>query len=512
MTFSLHGTRERFAMGFELIADPDTAGDAVLRASWGRLQIWVGGRNLTAATSADARHEQAECPLLPVIDWLIGAWDPLLHEERFPWPVQVISSAEWHIESISELDSEDAHLDERLDERHAWWQRHGLGASLPDYRIPDVHFRRYAEEIEISWDDREWRTVPEGVTLIEAAGVAWFPVAETAAVLESWCRSALDVLATLPETAPRAAELRARLDDLRSSARQEKRLLWAAGEAIVRAARRIRSLVGLEDDGLADTVRSLLGVRGEPAAAYYAVLPAPTLLFRSASPRISDTDLHALLDLCAKAPPSMETAGAGIRAPQPCPPSRRASTQQGCELALALRERLAIPADAPLTGDLDIERILERLHVRFEELTLGDEGVDGAALVRSGGRPVVAVNRSGRFARTPWGRRMTLAHELCHVLHDGDASGLVGVVSGEWAPYLPERRANAFAAMLLAPEAALQALLDRRPDRWTAADLRRAMQVLGVGATTLTRQLRNLKWISEAEREAWVDALATHDS
>ena len=103
---------------------------------------------------------------------------------------------------------------------------------------------------------------------------------------------------------------------------------------------------------------------------------------------------------------------------------------------------------------------------------------------------------------------MTLAHELCHLLHDGETSR-VGIVSNRWAPYLMERRANAFAAMLLMPDAALEAALDRRSERWTRHDLCRAMHQLGVGVTALTRQLRNRGWISESEREGWVDELTS---
>ena len=102
---------------------------------------------------------------------------------------------------------------------------------------------------------------------------------------------------------------------------------------------------------------------------------------------------------------------------------------------------------------------------------------------------------------------MTLAHELCHLLRDGERAGVSGIVSSRWAPYLVERRANAFAVMLLAPEPALAAILDRHADRWTRSDLKAAMAHLGIGVTTLTRQLCNLGWISESEREALVDEL-----
>ena len=107
---------------------------------------------------------------------------------------------------------------------------------------------------------------------------------------------------------------------------------------------------------------------------------------------------------------------------------------------------------------------------------------------------------------------MTLGHEICHVLHDGEADGTtVGIISNDWAPYLIERRANAFAAMLLAPEPAMSECSERRPRLWVSKDLEHAMRELGIGATTLLQQLRNLRWISDRQRNAWLDELTRSD-
>src|SRR5262249_41905994 len=94
------GEIERFALEFELVPDPDAAGDPALRASWGRLRIWVGGRNLTRGSIPEGdRVSDAECPLLPIAEWLIDHWDPMLHEERLPTPIKVTSSAAWYTRS-----------------------------------------------------------------------------------------------------------------------------------------------------------------------------------------------------------------------------------------------------------------------------------------------------------------------------------------------------------------------------------------------------------------------------
>jgi hypothetical protein len=49
----LCGERARFAIGFQLIPDPDQGSPPLRRVSWGKLQIWVASRNLTAGISRD---------------------------------------------------------------------------------------------------------------------------------------------------------------------------------------------------------------------------------------------------------------------------------------------------------------------------------------------------------------------------------------------------------------------------------------------------------------------------
>ena len=103
---------------------------------------------------------------------------------------------------------------------------------------------------------------------------------------------------------------------------------------------------------------------------------------------------------------------------------------------------------------------------------------------------------------------MTLAHELCHLLYDLEDDGRVGVVSNPWAPQAMERRANAFAAMLLMPREALRSVLPREPRDWSIDGLREAMATLGVGKSALTWHMYNLGLItSPSEREAWLDEL-----
>ncbi len=182
--------------------------------------------------------------------------------------------------------------------------------------------------------------------------------------------------------------------------------------------------------------------------------------------------------------------------------------KDGYEKAVAFREALQIDPSLPLSGKHDLEGILlPKLGIAIQEFTLEDNEIDGLAIFVPGKSPLVGVNLTGKYSSTRWGRRMTLAHELCHLLYDLSDEDSVGIVSNPWAPELLEKRANAFAAMLLMPREVLEAILPDSARQWTPEDLREAMKFLGVGRTALMNHLHNLGFISFSEKEAWLDNL-----
>jgi len=493
-------------LAYRLVDDPDGEGLGVERGSWGALRIVVAGKNLTRGRLGSGDLvDHAEVPLLPVVDWFLRSWDPLFHEGRLPTPGRALSSSEWYLDCMNRLPRSEEEIDRLMATRESWWCTHGLGAALPGFRIPDVHFRRVGGDLELSGDDREWRSVDGGVALVEQPGRVPLDAVGVAETIAAWCavvlRACEDSVA-----ADAAAGLRDRLDSLRDRTRQVERVKLAAGIDIERAARAIRAAAGV-GGSIDRTVRTLLGLGAKQRPGLVARLPIPVLLYRSASPSLDEQDLHALLRLCES------RSGDATELDELRRPSRPLGTageitDDGLERALEVREEMGIPLECFLTGAYDLESVLlPRLGVRVREVHLTDAGVDGAALVSSDFLPTVAVNQGGRCARTRWGRRFTLAHELCHLLYDGDPRAGVGVVSNPWADYASERRANAFAVMLLAPESAVEVVLDRDSDRWTPPDLRHAMRALGVGLSALTWHLHNLGWVTESERGYWVDAL-----
>ncbi len=174
--------------------------------------------------------------------------------------------------------------------------------------------------------------------------------------------------------------------------------------------------------------------------------------------------------------------------------------EQGVAAARRLREQLRIAPDQRL--DL-LPSLYTKygIYVRFESLKLAT--LDALAIWGNRHGPGIIVNRdSRRLALTSRGEaashgaaRVTVAHELCHLLLDRDqAVGAVDILNGRM-PLRIEQRARAFAAALLLPsEASAQIWEDsaapRTLDRVTYV-LRRLTHRFGVTTSVAAWQLEH---------------------
>jgi len=501
------GNQDRFALGFKLTEDPDEGGSPHLRASWGHFQVWVAGRNLTSGRAQDGSGvDFATVPLAPIVEWIATNWDPMLHEGRLPSRSESQSAAAWLMDILTSLPDDESELDKLLCDRATWWMRHGMGASLPDFRIPDLILRRIDSGIELSWDDREWRSVPNGVRLVEAPSAVVLPAQEVAEVLYNWAHTVTDELHSLPAAANFASEMSLLLEGHANSPSTLCRLKWAAGQKIEQAALEVRRLAGVTGDNIEDTVRALLGLSVADSAGLITPITIPAMLFRASSPALSTADLLKLSQVFASLQSKSDVPLCKYQRVDPPSVNLEVVTQDGYDKATELRSSLSIDITSPLLGDYDLEKVLlPRLGVIVEEFALDDHHIDGVAIFAPDNCPMIGINFSGRFSSSRWGRRMTLAHELCHLLYDLNEDNNVGIVSNPWAPYLLERRANAFAAMLLMPPAAIGAVLPENSRQWTSEMLRNAMSSLGVGRSALAWHLYNLKRITRSEVDAMLD-------
>lgn len=172
-------------------------------------------------------------------------------------------------------------------------------------------------------------------------------------------------------------------------------------------------------------------------------------------------------------PPELPPAVAALA--RPTPPEED-ETYGAKKLATRLRDALGL-GDAPIPSMVALVRDHLRVEVRVTRAMWGQ--IDGASYASDAARGVL-VNLRER--PRPRSIRMTLAHELCHVLFDGDFAGAVhggmlafsprgkelsGANGGSSSPAQAflwrERRANAFAAYLIAPPRGVKALVGALP-------------------------------------------------
>lgn len=167
--------------------------------------------------------------------------------------------------------------------------------------------------------------------------------------------------------------------------------------------------------------------------------------------------------------------------------------QKGYELAERTRKKLGISGTEPIDS---LRTLIERqLGVALIQESL-DDRFAGATIANGTARGIV-VNERGRNENV-WVRRMTLAHELGHLLTDpdtrlnrlrvdeyegieADARNIKDVV---------EMRANGFAIAFLAPPVAMHRISEETTD--PAKLLARVVGEYGVSRTAATYHLRNV--------------------
>lgn len=169
--------------------------------------------------------------------------------------------------------------------------------------------------------------------------------------------------------------------------------------------------------------------------------------------------------------------------------------QEGYRLARQARRLLNIPADKPITS---VKELIEvDLCIPVIQLEIHSE-LAGATVSSNSYRGIV-INLKGDNAN-PLARRMTMAHELGHLLWDPDQrlNRLVvdkydsiirdAVTSGSPLDAV-ERRANAFAIEFLAPGDAILQLFENAGGG--AAGLERVVSTFGVSKTAIVNHLMN---------------------
>ena len=492
------GDTGHFAVKLSLHDDPHplSGADADTSASWGAMQIWIDGVNICAHTDQGETLTAAHWYLLPILEWLVESWDPLLHEERLPLG-RFATAAEFATSPSVDFDVHGYW--EREQRRFDWEQRHSLRAAADGGLLPDLRIRRMRHQIELSWT----RTPLAGAFDVEwQAPIGHFHTdpKTTARVLYEVVSSTVNHLATLRPESLRIKELATAAEALRTEGRTEVRTAWLAGLGTTAktAIERWRAVIERVSTGASrEAVRaSFQAVDGDGLVLGGSCQAA--LLFGSSSPTITDKDAYVLAERLLNAyTPDVSSALDELVRDEPIDDSVQ-PWAHGYDLAEDLLEDAA-----GLLGDseTDIEGLLETYDVSVAEVELADQAVRAVSFAGKQHRPTMLINTAWDGNQRRGVRRFTIAHELCHLLYDRAYGAQLAVASGPWAPLALEQRANAFAAMLLMPPAVLRRIDSSFPfNEATRESLAPVAAGLGVPLSSLVEHLCNIGIIDEVAR------------
>ncbi len=518
----LIGNTDVFAVRLTLADDPHSgrAVDRETAPSWGAFQLWVNGNNLCAHITQGETLESVHWYLLPLLEWLVESWDPLLHEERLPIRnvANEASAASFETRFAPLFGPQNQSLAWEQ-EWFDWWQRHCFRSARDGGLSPNVYLRRYRDLIECSWTDEPLAGEPPGFSFLATAGVARLDPAEVAEPLHTAASlTAGELLRRTPES-PRLLRLKEALAGLAASseALQERRIAWLAGlRDITQGTARGTARTGSRSDEpgifsqwqrVSDVVHSHSPTGNGRVAAVLKSDASPlvvtgschaALLFGAVAPSISEADLVALARLLID---SYNGVGDGselrsLMEDIPLDPAIP-GWSQGYELADSIWEQLDFHGTW-----VDIETIFENLAVSRTTIMLNDRKIRALSIAGLKHAPTVAINVNSTYGGRAEGARFALAHEFCHLLFDRSVGSRLAIASGPWAPRDIERRANAFAAMFLMPSRLVSQTLAEGPGEITdSVTIEEMANRLRVGIGALVRHLYNLGLMDDADRD-----------
>ena len=183
-----------------------------------------------------------------------------------------------------------------------------------------------------------------------------------------------------------------------------------------------------------------------------------------------------------------------VRLPRPDVRFSYPAYEIGYSLARKTRALLGIDEEAPVTSvrkliedDFGLSLVQQQMNQRFAGATIANGGARG-----------IVVNETGMNSNV-WVRRMTLCHELGHLLWDPDdrlhrvtvdAYSDIELSDRDSRRDAPEIRANAFAVAFLAPPAAVLRIAQDKSDAIEV--VREVMRTFGISATAARHHVKNV--------------------
>jgi Zn-dependent peptidase ImmA (M78 family) len=474
--------------------------------SWGRFQIWAGGRNLCEHIDRGEVRKGVEWYLLPLLEWLTTTWDCLLHEQRPP--VSNAADTAWlSLAETNRLERFDLPTgwNAAADEANsAWTARHSLRSCRSGGLFPDVVIRRWLHDVEVSWGESSVAGAPEGFRFLHGQGAARLAPDDVAKPVFNVLGKAVELLLHVNPQSERLTELREQVAALDDTGRQLNRTAVLAGlgsrvEDWQQRWQRLREALEKRFANQSALLRSWLEPTGGSALCVSGSCEA-AVMFGSASPTLTDSDVLGLAVHLIEASQGKPSARWNklARSPQTW---RGDASAWSDGYRLAQEWAAATGVGKGRGGFVDIEGHLAELGVRVANIELSDAATAGLAVQPEGGSPHVFVNKRNPKCQFPSGRRFVLAHELCHLLHDRAQGQSLAMISGPWAPRELEQRANAFAAALLIPPDLLRKAFAVSEKQFTFDLLLGLAKRLKVSTDALAHHLENMGLMDEATRD-----------
>jgi len=390
-------------------------------------QAWSGARLFFADDLiwATETEDDDEAPLywswFDLLEYLTSYWPWLVLEQNYPIPVnpsypgKLYEAAErrWEAFSESVVEEEDILV-------YAFTMRHDLAFALNGAFVPSVMILRRGNDCQLSFESPKKdyiRPIQEVIKTLESVGDLLADI-----VGEKSPGYAGEIVRKWRQKDRRIDELKL---DILSGMDSEARKRLEGGVAP-------EEYWDVSSDGVYGD--SEFAAAARMTSAVFSPAIQKTLIEQIRS--VGHYETYVLDALAAKAVSVID-------------PDARPYVQ-GYSLAEWLRNELDMNEEQPV----DPERILKEWSVDIRDIELHDSARDLDAVAAWGPRhgPVVIMNSSeGARCSHAYGRRTTLAHEICHLLLDREHGLPMAEVLGGRTPESLEQRARAFAAEFLLP-------------------------------------------------------------
>ena len=481
------GRRETFSIEVQPLAGAPPEGDPASAATWTAMRMYVAGRNLFRNIQREAREvsDDLHWPAIGVARWFVRSWPALFHTSAWSRPALCRNARDLAGLMDDALAEDFEAPDSDLVARDTFVASHSLRAAAAGGAFPDVWLSRDGPVVSVAWND----SMDGDIYFTLSRGEEDVPAAEFAEAVKAFVGWVRDQLRSrCPDRAKGDLELlEGWLDRFDQPEAAVQGILDETGLASERW-RRLASLAGLGTDSPVELLG--LGSAALDAGTLADARSSPiALAFRCTSPALSDEDLVDLRRAILGVPRS-RSGFTRVQALADClavPAAANVDYVRGYRLARELRRALG-----NVGSRLDIEPLMDSLDIPVLDLPLSHRDLDGGCICDDDHGPAIFVNPGSWRASSAWGRRVVLAHELCHLLFDRDEAVGLAVISGPWAPPRIERTANAFAIELLLPLAGIMDRVGRAWERMTDSDVRILMDEFGLGLTAVTEHVRNM--------------------